>query len=119
MKFTSPLARAQQLADVQAIDTYLNATMALDAVIDPTSVDNVDVPKLNRIRAERLGVPREGMRQQAEIEQLQAARQKAQAAQEAEQAGLMAEQAKDAGQPTTAAGLAASGGARMRVAAGQ
>ena len=119
VKFTSPLARAQQLADVQAIDTYLGATMQLDAQIDATALDNVDVPKLNKIRAERLGVPREGMRQQAEIEQLQAARQKARAAQEAEQAGLMAAQAKDAGQPTTAAGLAASGGARMSVAAGQ
>jgi hypothetical protein len=118
IKFTSPLARAQQLADVQAIDTYLNSTMALDAVIDPSALDNVDVPKLNKIRAERLGVPRDGLRKQSDIDEMRANRAKQQAAQEAEQAGLMAAQAKDAGQPTTAAGMAAAGGARLRLASG-
>lgn len=113
VKATSPLARAQQLADVQAIDQYLQSTIALDAVLDPSVVDNVDIPKANRMKAERMGVPRELLRDEDQIISIQKARAKRQAQQEAEQAVGLAAQAKDAGAPSTAAAAAAQAQSRM------
>lgn len=116
VKASSPLARAQQLVDVQAIDSYLQSTMALDAQMDPSVLDNIDLPKANRMKAERMGVPLELLRDETAIAQMQAQRAKAQAAQQAEAAMGIAAQAKDQGQPTMSAVAADAGMQRMQAA---
>lgn len=113
IKFTSPLARAQQLPEVTAIDRYVQGTL-IDMQLDPTVVDRINVHVANRIRAERLGVPSEAVRDDNEVEAIQRQRQQAEARQEAEQAALMASQAVDNQQPATAAAAAAIGGARAQ-----
>lgn len=56
VKYKSPLARAQQLAEVTAIDQYTQGLM-ITAELDPGSMDNIDLDKAHRYRAEALGVP--------------------------------------------------------------
>ena len=114
VKFLSPLARAQQLQDVVAIDQYVTGTL-VDVQLDPSVADNVDMAELNRIRAERLGLPREGLRDREKVRQLQDARARAQARQQAEALQVTAAGAQDAGQRNTAA--AAAGAARGRMVA--
>lgn len=112
VRFTSPLARAQQIQDVHAIDLYIQGT-AMDMQLDQSVADNIDMPALNRIRAERLGVPREVLREKDKIERIQRQRAQAQAAQQAEQLQGAAAVAADAGQQRTAATAAAAGQQRM------
>ena len=58
IKYKSPLARAQQLAESDAIDQY-GASLIMQAEIKPEALDNLDWDKANRYKAEALGVPAE------------------------------------------------------------
>lgn len=56
VRYESPLARAQRLGEVNAIDQYVQGLM-VTAQADPSVMDNVDLDKAARLRAEALGVP--------------------------------------------------------------
>lgn len=56
VKYESPLARAQKLSEVTAIDQYVEG-LAATSEIDPSVMDNVDLDKAARFRGEALGVP--------------------------------------------------------------
>lgn len=58
IKYNGPLARAQKLDEVNAIDQYVSSAAAL-AEIDPSILDNVDMDAAMRFKAEALGVPTE------------------------------------------------------------
>lgn len=116
VRFISPLARAQQLADVTAIDQYVQGT-AMDAQLDPSVLLNVDMLEANRIRAERVGVPKQVLRTRAQIEAIQKQQRQAQAAQQAEMLQGAAAEAMDNGQPVTAAAAATGARARLNSAA--
>ncbi len=79
-KFISPLARAQQLEDVGAIERFM-ASLGPVAELDPNAMDNIDTDALPQVLAQRLGVPTSILRTE---DRLQAYRQqKAQAQQQA------------------------------------
>lgn len=56
VRYTSPLARSQKLVDVAAMDRY-ETTLLQEAQLVPSVVDNYDMDKASRKRAELLGVP--------------------------------------------------------------
>ena len=56
IRYLSPLARAQKLADVDAMDRY-EATLAQEAAIDPSVLDIYDLEEAARQRGRLLGVP--------------------------------------------------------------
>ena len=56
VKYVSPLARAQRMEEVTAIDQYLQGTL-IAAQADPDILDTVDFDAAQKIRAEALGVP--------------------------------------------------------------
>ena len=56
VKYISPLARAQRLEEVTAIDIFLGG-LAMAAQMDPTLTDLVDMEQAQREKAEALGVP--------------------------------------------------------------
>lgn len=58
IKYQSPLARAQRLEEVTAIDQYVGGLLQVaEATQDPTVMDNVDLDAAARFKAEALGVP--------------------------------------------------------------
>ncbi|ENX36321.1 hypothetical protein F889_00483 [Acinetobacter colistiniresistens] len=79
-KFTSPLARAQQLEDVAAIERFM-ASMGAIAQSDPNAMDNVNTDAIPQVLAQRLGVPTSVMRTEQELKTYREA--KAQAQQQA------------------------------------
>lgn len=91
-KFISPLARAQQLEDVAAIERLMQSVGSL-LEVDPDALDNIDTSAMVQVMSQRLGVPTSIMRTE---DKLQAFReQKAQAQQQAqaqEQQAAMAQQ---------------------------
>ena len=56
IQYLSPLARSQQLADVNAMDRH-EASLLAKAEIRPESLDGYDWDQADRVRAEKLGVP--------------------------------------------------------------
>jgi hypothetical protein len=56
VRYESPLARAQKMNEVAAIDQYVSGLMAA-AQVDPSVLDNIDLDKAAKYRAEALGVP--------------------------------------------------------------
>lgn len=84
VKFISPLARAQQLEDVTAMDR-LEASLAGAAQIDPSVLDVYDFDKASKLRAEFLGTPKATIRSEAEILTLRRKRQQVQQAQQMQQ----------------------------------
>lgn len=87
-KFISPLARAQQLEDVSAIERHL-ALIGQVAQSDPSVLDNIDLDAVAQVTGARLGVPTATMRTDDRIQairQQRAEQQQAAAAQEQEAA---------------------------------
>lgn len=87
-KFTSPLARAQQLEDVGSIERYMQTVSAI-AEADPDALDNIDTDAAMQVTAQRLGVPTSIMRTDDELakyREQKAQAQQAAAAQEQEAA---------------------------------
>lgn len=86
VKYQSPLARAQKLGDVSAMDRYETALMSEMQVVDDIG-DHYDWDKAVRHRSELLGVPKSVMRSEADVLRLRSERDAAQA-QEARQADV-------------------------------
>lgn len=91
-KFTSPLARAQQLEDVGAIERFA-ADMANLAQTDPTVLDNVNLDAAAQVLGRGLGVPAQVIRSADEVAKL---REDKQAMQQQMQEQARAQQAEDA-----------------------
>jgi hypothetical protein len=91
VKYISPLARAQRLEEVTAIDVFL-AGLALASEIEPTLVDLVDMEQAQREKAEALGVPAKLIRSTDDVTARRKAKQEAEQAQQqqAQQAQLAA-----------------------------
>lgn len=95
VRYLSPLARAQKLEEVSAIDQYVaGCAMAAKAQADagsaPDAMDNVDLDAAARFRGEALGVPSDVMRSKADVQRVRDDRQQAmQAAQEQQQQAAM------------------------------
>lgn len=91
VKYISPMARAQKLEEVSAIDNYVGGVLQA-AKLDPAAaeemLDNVDLDAAMRVKGEAMGVPTEVRRKPEDIAKRRAARTKAQQdAQAQEQAG--------------------------------
>ncbi|MEL0553647.1 portal protein [Raoultella lignicola] len=112
VRYISPLARAQQLENVTAIER-LGANVANLAQVDPEVTDLIDADEATRVIADALGVPAKVIRTSDAVEQLRQQRQQAQQNQ-AGQALMMqagSEAATTAGQQVgTALGQRVAGG---------
>ena len=94
--YISPLARAQKLEEVSAIDQFIAGTAAA-AQLDPSVMDNVDLDEAARYRGEALGVPAAVIRSKAGVEAKREQRaQELQAAQEQQQQAMMQQQVTQA-----------------------
>lgn len=80
VKYVSPLARAQKMEDVTAMDRLEN-TLLMEAQADPSVIDVYDFEAAARKRAEFLGVPYAVMRKPEDVDALRDARKQAQQAQ--------------------------------------
>lgn len=104
VRYISPLARAQQLENVTAIER-LGANVANLARVAPEVTDLIDADEATRVIADALGVPAKVIRTSDAVEQLRQQRQQAQQ-QQAGQALMMqagSEAATTAGQQVGAA----------------
>jgi hypothetical protein len=97
VKYNNPLARAQKMDDVGAIER-LNASALQIVQVAPTALDVIDFDAQVRSLAESLGVPLSTLRPREAVEALR--EQRAQAQQQQQQA---AEQAQMRAQATDAA----------------
>jgi hypothetical protein len=85
VRYISPIARAQKLEDVQAMDRLESSLMA-EAQMDPTILDLYDFEQAVRERSDALGVPSKVLRTKEDVEARRAERQAQQeAAQKAQQ----------------------------------
>lgn len=112
VRYISPLARAQQLENVTAIER-LGANVANLAQVSPEVTDLIDADEATRVIADALGVPAKVIRTSDAVDQLRQQRQQAQQ-QQAGQALMMqagSEAATTAGQLVgTALGQRVAGG---------
>ena len=76
VRYLSPLARAQKLEDVTAIER-LNNNIGQIVAIDQTIVDNIDFDEQARVLAEALGVPVKIMRKKEDVQNLREQRNQA------------------------------------------
>ena len=76
VKYLSPLARAQKLEDVTAIERF-NANIQQIAAIDELVLDNVDFDEQARVLSDSLGVPVKTLRKKEDVENLRARRNEA------------------------------------------
>jgi len=79
IEYVSPLARAQRLEEVFAIERWFQQLGGM-AQINPSVMDVVDFNKIGRLIAKRVGVPAEAMKSEEEIAREQKQRQQQQAA---------------------------------------
>lgn len=96
VKYISPLARAQRLEEVTAIDTFLAGLAAVDP-FDPTVKDIADLEGMQREKATALGVPAKYILSRDQVttkrRQKQAAQEAAQQQQAQQQMGMAAGEA--------------------------
>lgn len=91
VKYISPLARAQKLEDVQAMDR-LELSMGAKIQIDPNYKDIYDWEEAERLRGQFLGVPGKLMRTEEQIKAIRDSRAQAEAeVQQQQQAAQQAE----------------------------
>jgi len=100
--YQSPIARAQKLEDVSAMDRFEN-TLAAEAEFVPDILDRYDFDKAAAKRAELLGVPADVMRTDKQVQALRAARMAQQKREQAQQAQATAAQALAEDKPGVAA----------------
>lgn len=84
VRYLSPMARAQRLDEVAAMDRFEQALVA-ESQIDPGIVDVYDMEGAARERGKLLGVPNALIRDRKQTDQVRVARLKAQAAQQQQQ----------------------------------
>lgn len=112
VRYISPLARAQQLEDVTAIER-LGANVANMANINQDVVDLVDTDEATRVVADALGVPAKVIRTDKAVADIREQRQKSQA--QAQQQALMMQAG---GEAAGAAGQAAGAALGKQLAGG-
>lgn len=95
VRYIGPLARAQRLEEVTAMDRFETALMA-EAQADPTVLDVYDFEAAARSRAKALGLPTKTMRTPEEIKKIREAR--AEAAQQQQAQMQMAQLGQKAGE---------------------
>jgi hypothetical protein len=96
VKYVSPLARAQQLEDVTAVERlYADLGAIAQAKQDPTVFDVVDDDEAARVVQEGLGAPARIMRKAEDVRMIRDARAKAQ--QQAQQQAVQTELGVEAG----------------------
>ena len=83
VQYTSILAQAQRMIDIQAIDIWTAGVLA-DADVDPSVIDIINFDEKNRHKAEMLGVPPKIVRSIAEASEIRRKRSEKVAATEAE-----------------------------------
>jgi len=89
VRYISPLARAQRLEDVTAMDR-METTLISEAQADPSVLDVYDFEAAARERSDFLGVPKSVIRTQKQVDKLRDARKQHQADQQAQaQAGVL------------------------------
>ncbi|GAB2494012.1 portal protein [Arenimonas alkanexedens] len=92
-KYISPMARAQKLEEVQAVDTFLQGVLVAAESSPETAaemLDNIDLDAAMQFKGEALGVPTAIRRKPDDIAKRRQGRaEAAQAAQQQEQAGAM------------------------------
>lgn len=81
VKFLSPLARAQQMEEVQAIDAYVAGTAGL-AQFDAEIMDTIDLDAAQRFKAKALGVPAECVPSKRDVDRKRKQRAEARAKQQ-------------------------------------
>lgn len=94
IRYLSPLARAQKLGDVDAMDRY-EQTLFLEAQADPSVMDVYDLEEAARMRGPLLGVPNKLIRDAKSTQLVRDAKNKAAQAQQEQamqQQGQMAQQ---------------------------
>lgn len=105
VKYNNPLARAQKMEDVGAIER-LNAQLLALSEIKPEAWDNIDLDAQTRTMAESLGVPRSTLRTPENVIALRDQRQQQQAQQaqqqKLDQVQMMAAQEAAKKQPAAA-----------------
>jgi hypothetical protein len=85
VRYVSPLARAQRLEEVSAMDRLETALLS-EIQVDPEALDNYDLDSAVRARADALGVPKSIIRKVADVKAIREKRAQAQqAAQKQEQ----------------------------------
>jgi len=94
VEYVSPLARAQRMEEVFAVERWFNQLMQMGQA-DPTVMDVIDFRTVGRMLAKRLGVPADAMKSEEQMEEMQMQRE--QAAQ-AEQAAMAQQLALEQGQ---------------------
>ncbi len=77
IEYVSPLARAQRLEEVFAIERWFGQLGGM-AQVNPSVMDVVDFNKIGRLIAKRVGVPAEAMRSEEEVAREQQERQQQQ-----------------------------------------
>lgn len=98
VRYLSPLARAQKLEEVNAIDQFVAGALGIvSATQDPSILDNIDLDEAQRFKGEALGVPNSIIRSKADRDKIRADRAQAQQdAQEQAQQQMMMQQASEA-----------------------
>lgn len=85
VRYISPLARAQKMEEVTAIDQFVAGCAAAAqaqaaAGMQPDAMDNVDMDEAARFRGKALGVPPKVIRSEADVEQVREQREQQQQA---------------------------------------
>lgn len=94
IKYQSPLARAQRLEEVTAIDAYVAGLVEVSAATgDTTVMDNVDLDAAARVKAEALGVPANVVPKAEDIQKRRELRLQAQQEQQEQQQAMQLQQA--------------------------
>lgn len=94
VRYVSPLARAQRLEEVSAMDRLETALLA-ESQVDPAVLDNYDLDSAVRVRADALGVPKSIIRKVSDVKTIRNKRAKAQ--QDAQKQAQQAQFQQDAG----------------------
>lgn len=88
IKFVSPLARAQKLEEVSAIDQYVSGQVALAQAGQADALDLVDMDAASRFKGEALGVPANIIPDAKAVQRKRAARAQAAQASQQQQMGM-------------------------------
>ena len=104
VEYVSPLARAQRMEEVFAIERWFQQLGTM-AQVNPDVIDVIDFDKIGRLLAKRIGVPAEAIRSEDEVAMIKAQR-------EAQQQAMMQQQMQQQGieQANQAAQVAKTGG---------
>jgi len=90
IRYVSPMARAQRLEDVSAMDGY-ETVLITQTAVDPEAMDGYDWDEARRERAQLMGVPAKLLRDEDDIAALRAKRAEANRIEQQQQMGQQAQ----------------------------